>query len=173
MNQSQVADQAGTTVAVIEASGEVFRIETEEIPTGDHVLGAPVVKHVPKAVTGDSLPMRKGVTYIVSRMALEALRWRPDVVAPDTGPSAVRDDAGRIIAVRQFVTGDDHRARHQALKEALDELIADFAVHHPRKLLGDASVAELLAWAAAQADVAAKREGDGIQRGREGRGGER
>jgi len=41
--------------------------------------------------------------YIVSGMVLSALNGtRPDVVAPDTGPDAIREN-GQIVAVRGFV----------------------------------------------------------------------
>ena len=44
-----------------------------------------------------------GVVYIVSGMVLSALEGsRPDVVAPDTGPDAIREN-GQIKAVRGFV----------------------------------------------------------------------
>jgi len=59
----------------------------------------------------DGLPPydpRGDVIYIVSALVLSALdgprnEVRPDVVAPDTGSSAIRDDAGRIVAVTRFV----------------------------------------------------------------------
>jgi hypothetical protein len=55
-----------------------------------------VVTGLPKAV--------EGVYLIVSGMVLEALSGsRPDVVAPDTGPDAVRNAAGHIVAVLGFV----------------------------------------------------------------------
>lgn len=41
--------------------------------------------------------------YVVSAMVAQQCRGRTDVVAPDTGSSAIRDDAGRIVAVRGFV----------------------------------------------------------------------
>jgi hypothetical protein len=41
--------------------------------------------------------------YIVSGMVLAAMNGsRPDVVAPDTGPDAIREN-GQIVAVRGFV----------------------------------------------------------------------
>jgi hypothetical protein len=44
------------------------------------------------------------VYLIVSGMVLDALAGgRPDVVAPDTGPDAVRDEKGHIVAVLGFV----------------------------------------------------------------------
>ena len=45
----------------------------------------------------------EGVIYIVSGMVLsELFGTRPDVVAPDTGPDAIREN-GQIVAVRGFV----------------------------------------------------------------------
>lgn len=44
-----------------------------------------------------------GTVYVVSRAVAEAARGRPDVLAPDTGGSAIRDDSGRIVAVTGFV----------------------------------------------------------------------
>ena len=41
--------------------------------------------------------------FIVSRMVFEAAPERSDLLAPDTGPSAVRDESGRILGVTQFV----------------------------------------------------------------------
>jgi len=54
----------------------------------------------------DGLPApQDGVLYIVSlvvRMAAQQ-QGRDDVISPDTSPEgAIRDDAGRIVAVRRF-----------------------------------------------------------------------
>jgi len=40
--------------------------------------------------------------YIVSAIVLSASD-RPDLIAPDTGPSAIRNDKGQIEAVRAFI----------------------------------------------------------------------
>ena len=51
----------------------------------------------------ENLPAQEGVTYIVSALVLSALKGsRSDVVAPDTGPTAIREN-GQIKAVRGFV----------------------------------------------------------------------
>ena len=52
----------------------------------------------------ENLPAQQdGVTYIVSAIVLAALKGsRSDVVAPDTGPTAVREN-GQVKAVRGFV----------------------------------------------------------------------
>lgn len=47
----------------------------------------------------------EGVIYITSALVAQeaAKRGRRDVLAPDTGPSAVRDENGHIVAVRGLV----------------------------------------------------------------------
>ncbi len=42
------------------------------------------------------------VWYIVSAPVIAALPGRDDLVRPDTGPDAIRDDQGRIVAVRRL-----------------------------------------------------------------------
>ena len=44
-----------------------------------------------------------GTVYIVSAMVLARVAGRRDVVAPDTGITAVRDTVGRILHVKGFV----------------------------------------------------------------------
>jgi len=65
----------------------------DDIPVSMVQYGA--VEHLP-APQPDTL-------YVVSAMVAQQCRDRADVVAPDTGSSAIRDEAGRIIAVRGFV----------------------------------------------------------------------
>ncbi|RME25645.1 MAG: hypothetical protein D6800_07370, partial [Candidatus Zixiibacteriota bacterium] len=48
-----------------------------------------------------------GTVYLVSSMVLSAVRGRRDVVAPDTGPTAIRDETGRITAVTRLVVAGD------------------------------------------------------------------
>lgn len=43
-----------------------------------------------------------GVLIIVSAMVRELASHRKDVISPDTGPSAIRNDKGHIIAVKGF-----------------------------------------------------------------------
>jgi hypothetical protein len=49
---------------------------------------------------------RAGVVYIGSSLTAQyaARLGRRDVTAPDTGPTAVRDEEGRIVAVRRLQT---------------------------------------------------------------------
>lgn len=44
-----------------------------------------------------------GVFYIVSAMVLSANKTRNDLLAPDSGATAIRNDKGHIIAVKGFV----------------------------------------------------------------------
>ena len=91
----------GSNRYTYEPSGVVARCATirEEVP----MVGAfRCVRQTPGAVEG--LPERQpGTFYIVSGMVLQALGGtRPDVVAPDTGLDAIREN-GHIVAVRGFV----------------------------------------------------------------------
>lgn len=77
------------------------RVGQSYIPAGE-VDGIPVAQSVFGEV--ENLPEpEEGVIVIVSAMVAQQCGNRSDVVAPDTGASAIRDDAGRIVAVRGFV----------------------------------------------------------------------
>jgi len=78
-------------------SGEVARVEMEDICVA-YLDGIPVYKGKVKKVTGIPKP-QPGVVYIVSLFVLQHSKERHDLVAPDTN-GAVRDNEGRIIAVR-------------------------------------------------------------------------
>jgi hypothetical protein len=52
----------------------------------------------------DGLPAPlPGVVYVVSALVAQAVPERADVVSPDTGPGAIRNAKGHIVAVRGFV----------------------------------------------------------------------
>ena len=53
-------------------------------------------------------------------------------------------------AVVPPMTDGEHKARHEALHHAFDELIADFLLHNPGKLPSTTSVYELMVWSHAQ-----------------------
>lgn len=64
----------------------------------------PIVKRTWGEVEGLPEPQRD-TWFIVSSLVLSRVQARTDCIAPDTGPnSVIRDDEGRIIGVRQFVT---------------------------------------------------------------------
>ena len=83
-------------------SGTVARVTMSPTTIG-HLGGAPIVVNVAGPVTG--LPESvDGVVYLVSGMVREALgSARPDVLAPDTGPTARRNAEKQVEAVRGFV----------------------------------------------------------------------
>ena len=61
----------------------------------------PIGVSMPKA---EEFPERAdGVIYLVSSMVQEAMGVCPDVLAPDTGPTAKRDDKGNVWAVTRLI----------------------------------------------------------------------
>jgi len=65
----------------------------------------PVYRNTYGEVTGlpDPAP---DTAYIVSGIVLASLgNTRPDVYAPDTGATAIRDEGGRIVAVTRLLRG--------------------------------------------------------------------
>lgn len=88
------------TETTIQPSGTVARVSMQETDVGC-LLGLPVIRREAGAVTG--LPT-DGTPCIVSSMVLTALSaGTPGVYAPDTGPTAIRDERGQIVAVTRLV----------------------------------------------------------------------
>lgn len=90
------------------ASGQIARVKVEQVEVSTltldgHVL--PVVVNSYGEVEGLPAP-QDGVGYIVSGLVLQALEaqgiYRGDVYAPDTGPTAIREN-GQIKAVTRLV----------------------------------------------------------------------
>ena len=90
---------------IILPSAGLARVSTTEEQVGD-VDGIPLVRTTYGEVSGLPDPA-DGVIYIVSAVVLDAAKraGRTDVVAPDSGPSAIRNDKGHIVAVRQLRVG--------------------------------------------------------------------
>lgn len=89
-------------LGTIPASGTIARVSVNSTDVGT-VGGVRLRAQLKGQVSG--LPRAEdGVIYIVSGMVLDALGGtrRGDVVAPDTGPDAIREN-GQIVAVRGFV----------------------------------------------------------------------
>jgi hypothetical protein len=86
----------------IPPSGIVPRVTVTTVADGE-IEGLPVVRTTFGQVEGLPDP-ETGIWLIVSSVVLTALvGTRPDCLAPDTSPaSAIRDDGGRIIAVRRL-----------------------------------------------------------------------
>lgn len=89
-------------VIVSEPSGEMARVET--IETDIDTEFPPNIKVISREfgeVTGIPEP-KPNTLYLVSSIVLSATD-RKDVAAPDTGPTAIRDDAGNVHAVTRLV----------------------------------------------------------------------
>lgn len=84
-------------------SGTVARVAMEE-DVVFYLHEVPVIRRKPGKVVG--LPT-DGTRCLVSGMVLDALRGAghtvPNVYAPDTGPTAIRDEKGHIVAVTRLV----------------------------------------------------------------------
>jgi len=88
----------------IPASGHVVRLATTEEPHED-VAGLPCVSTVYGELTGVPLEVAPGDVLLASSMVADRVANKYPacrVLVPDTGPTAVRDAAGRIHGVRQF-----------------------------------------------------------------------
>ena len=86
-------------------SGTVARVATIATATGEFVAGVPVVRNTYGPV-GGLVRDERGVPVpcIVSGMVLGALpAGTPNVYAPATGATAIRDERGHIIAVTELV----------------------------------------------------------------------
>ncbi|MFA7169195.1 MAG: hypothetical protein WC096_09860 [Sphaerochaetaceae bacterium] len=95
-----IRSQDGTEVT-IPPSGIVARVSTTDEVVGTcSITGAPIIKRVFGEVTG--LPTG-GNPCLVSALVLSAVPGRAGVYAPDTGPTAIRNDAGQITAVTRLV----------------------------------------------------------------------
>ena len=81
--------------------GTIARVSSTLTPLKE-INGIPVV--IPLWGPVEGLPDPKDdTTYIVSSLVLSHIRDRTDMVSPDTSPNgAIRDEQGRIMAVRGF-----------------------------------------------------------------------
>ena len=91
----------GEEVLYVPPSGTVVRLVILYDDDGE-VGGVPVViarGGIPEGVMPDP---RSGTFYLVSSLVAAALPGRDDVLAPDTGVSAIRDCRGRVTAVTRL-----------------------------------------------------------------------
>ena len=81
-------------------SGTVARVATkqEALPN----LGGFAVKKTTFGVVENLPEPEDDVVFIVSALVLGQVQNRPDVVGPDTGPTAIRVN-GQVVAVKGFV----------------------------------------------------------------------
>jgi hypothetical protein len=97
-----VLHRSDGTVTAFSPSGSVARCDEVRGAAGA-LDGAPVFSTRFGQVTGLPEPEPETV-YIVSALVRGALAGsRTDVVSPDTGTGAVRDDAGRIVGTKGWV----------------------------------------------------------------------
>jgi len=88
----------GAAPITIPVSGRIARLDSSQ-ETDASVVGVPVVTTRFGRVIGLPEP-EPGKLYIVSSLVAQHVR-RPDVVAPDTGPTAIRE-GGQIVAVTRL-----------------------------------------------------------------------
>lgn len=84
-------------------SGGMAQVTTTAEVMGE-ANGIPIVSQ--SHGESEGLPEPDGTLFIVSLVTRQAAQelGRTDVISPDTSPQgAIRDEAGRIIAVRRFV----------------------------------------------------------------------
>lgn len=93
-----LADTEGNVIATFPPSGQTARVATSTEVVAQ-LMGRPISRTTFGEVTGVPAP-KEGVVFLVSTIVAQAAR-RPDVVSPDTGPTAVRKD-GQVVAVRGF-----------------------------------------------------------------------
>jgi len=126
-----IVGEDGEVKTVIPPSGKVARVKTVQEKV-DEINGIPIVRTKFGAVEGVPAPticsncsnnslyggscqctagglpsdckdFEPIEVYIVSTLVAQAIGGRKDIVAPDTSPqSAVRDEQGRIVAVKRF-----------------------------------------------------------------------
>lgn len=94
----RVLIEGTTEYRTIPSSGIVTRFEVTSEIVGS-VDGVPIRKTQVGEVTGLPAP-REGVIYVTSTLVAQAA-GRADVVSPDTGPSAIREN-GQVVAVKGF-----------------------------------------------------------------------
>jgi hypothetical protein len=88
---------------VIEPSGMVATVAVKQSVVKE-VNGVPCVQNQYGEVLGLPEP-QEDTLYLVNAIVLERAKFmgRSDCIAPDTGPTAIRDDKGQVTAVTRFV----------------------------------------------------------------------
>jgi len=92
----------GTRILAIAPEPQPARVAAVETLVG-YMYGVEVSKHTFGKV--ENLPEpQPGIAYIVSGMVRDALKGRDDVLAPDTGKTAVRSSNGQVDYVTRLRT---------------------------------------------------------------------
>lgn len=89
----------GETVSTYPASGQQARVNTTQTQVGE-INGAPILRPSYSEVEGLPAPA-PDTYYIVSMLVRSAAPGRTDLLSPDSGATAVRDEKGLI----KYVTG--------------------------------------------------------------------
>lgn len=91
-------DADGKEIMTVEPSGNLARVSSKTVTTGEVFCGIPVTSTEYGAVEG--LPdQTDGVIYVVSSIVAQRCKDRPDVFIPS---ESIRDDKGRIIGCRSL-----------------------------------------------------------------------
>lgn len=94
-----VVDDDNRVLMNIPSSDLVARLKTQPVNVG-RINGVPLVKH--KCISFINLPVPDpGTMFLVSSL-IQQFSSRGDLIAPDTGPSCVRDNGRNVVAIRQF-----------------------------------------------------------------------
>jgi hypothetical protein len=91
--------KVGESLFTYEPSGDIARVKTET-KVVFYAGEIQVVKTTFSAVEGLPEP-HDDTLYLVSSIVAQAAKGRSDVVAPDTGATAIREN-GQVVAVRGF-----------------------------------------------------------------------
>lgn len=100
LNPHKIVVEVEGKQVVFEPAAEPCRIKVTQA-VADDINGIPVVENVYGAIEGLPIEIERTV-YIVNALILAALKnSRKDCVAPDTGPTAIREN-GQVTAVKRF-----------------------------------------------------------------------
>lgn len=109
----RLANDEDEVYAVFEPTDDSLRMQTAG--NDQTVDGVPI--GITRILSVQGLPAPQAETYYIVPQPVAHAYNRPDLVTPDTGPSALRDENGRVIAVRQLFsvsTADENASAPQA-----------------------------------------------------------
>lgn len=99
-HEISLANAQGEIIETIPSTGYCRLATTQE--TVDNINGFPVNRTIYGSVEGLPEPPQEDTIFIVSLLVAQQVPNRSDVVAPDSGSSAIRE-GGQIKAVKGFV----------------------------------------------------------------------
>lgn len=99
-----VVNDNGEKILHLSPSGVIARVAATYEKVGE-LDGIPFVRTTFSEIEGLPQPT-EGVVFVTSSIVAQAAacQGRKDVVSPDTGPSALRNEQGQIVAVKRFQT---------------------------------------------------------------------